>query len=71
MGRCNDAVCVGLSQFEENDSVSSREQIAFPAAHKKLLALLIEMRKKELQRLKSPQKAHQNTTNLICEVVNF
>lgn len=47
MRSCNDAACMGLSQWKQNDGVSCWKQIAFPSAHNKFLALLTEMWKKK------------------------
>lgn len=59
MGTWNDASCVGLSQWKQNDSLSSRKQIAFPSAHNKFLALLIEMWEKKKRTKKGTPKAQE------------
>lgn len=56
---CNDAACVGLSQWKQNDSASSRKQIAFPSAHNMALACPVEMRRKRISRT---QKSLEGTS---------
>lgn len=57
----NDAVCVGLSEWKQNDSASSRKQIAFPSAHNMFLACLVEMRSKRTYKGSKVLRRHIKT----------
>lgn len=65
---CNNAACVGLSQWKQNDSASCRKQIAFPSAHNMFLPIMflpfpVEMRRKRTSRaqkiLEGTSKHHE------------
>lgn len=56
---CDDAACVSLSQWKQNDRASGRKQIAFPSAHNMVLACLVEMRRKRTSRA---QKSLEGTS---------